>query len=419
VGSGVFGLLILLPQMFGFDTTSVQAYAFLLFVLVYVGLAFGILRFRLFGLDEWWVRIVTWLGALLLLVVLDLVFLLQLQFSASASLSLSLVICGLLWLPLRGFVSSRLLVRSDRTRPRTFKAVVDAALAAAPADQEARWRECLQTAFDPLRIEGASYEGRTPALADDGLALLLPAVGGLTALRLEYARGGRGLFTSRDRVAAEELLDMLRHALGSRDAYEEGVRVERARIARDMHDNVGAQLLRALHSRDEVRREGLLRETLADLRGIINDAANPHLTLEESLADLRYETSERLEAGGVALDWRVEEPGSGVPLSVKCAHALRPLVREAISNVLKHAGAVRVLVSIVWLRSSLVVTVEDDGAGFDPVAVAAGNGLANMRARAVAVDGSIEWQAGDRGRGTRVVLRLPFTEEPEVLCKES
>lgn len=414
VGSGVFALLVLLPQMFGFDTTAVQPYAFLLFVLVYVGLAFGILRFRLFGLDEWWVRIVTWLGALLLLVALDLVFLLQLQFSAGASLSLSLVVCGLLWLPLRGYLSSRMLGRREDDRPGLFKAVVGAALAPTADRREERWRDCLRLAFDPLRIEPAAREGEDAAMAEDGLALLLPAVGGLPSLRLEYARGGRGLFGPRDVAQAGELLGMLRHALESRDAYEQGVQVERARIARDMHDNVGAQLLRALHTREDGRRESLLRETLSDLRGIINDAANPNLSLEEALAELRYETAERLAAAGLELEWRVETGGAPSPFSAQVVHALRPLVREAVSNIVKHARARRVEVTVAPRPDGLSVAVEDDGTGFDFAAIKAGNGLANMRARVAALGGEIVWQPARGGAGVRVGLQLPWSHAKEV-----
>jgi signal transduction histidine kinase len=413
VGSGVFALLILLPQMFGFDTTAVQPYAFLLFVLVYVGLGFGILRFRLFGLDEWWVRIVTWLGALLLLVALDLVFLLQLQFSAGASLSLSLVVCGLLWLPLRGYLSSRMLGRREDDRPGLFKAVVGAALAPTADQREERWRDCLRLAFDPLRLEPAAHEGDGAGLAQDGLALLLQGVGGLPSLRLEYARGGRGLFGPRDVARADELLGMLRHALESRDAYEQGVRVERARIARDMHDNVGAQLLRALHTREDGRRESLLRETLSDLRGIINDASNPELSLEETLADLRYETAERLSTAGIELEWRVEGGGGQVPFSAKAVQALRSLVREAVSNIVKHARARRVEVAVSPCPDGLSVAVEDDGTGFDFGVTRAGNGLANMRARVTALGGKIAWRRARDGSGVRVELQLPWSGAKE------
>jgi signal transduction histidine kinase len=346
-------------------------------------------------------------------VALDLVFLLQLQFSAGASLSLSLVVCGLLWLPLRGYLSSRMLGRREDDRPGLFKAVVGAALAPAADQREERWRDCLRLAFDPLRLEPAVHEGDGAGLAQDGLALLLPGVGGLPSLRLEYARGGRGLFGPRDVARADELLGMLRHALESRDAYEQGVRVERARIARDMHDNVGAQLLRALHTREDGRRESLLRETLSDLRGIINDASNPERSLEESLADLRYETAERLSAAGIELEWRVEE-GGAPPFPAKAVQALRPLVREAVSNIVKHARARCVEVTIAPRADGLSVAVEDDGTGFDFAAIKAGNGLANMRARVAALGGDIVWQPARGGAGVRVGLQLPWSPAKEV-----
>lgn len=53
VGTSVFAIFILLPQTFGVDTSPIQGYAFLLFLLVYGGLAMGILRYRLFDLGDW------------------------------------------------------------------------------------------------------------------------------------------------------------------------------------------------------------------------------------------------------------------------------------------------------------------------------------------------------------------------------
>ncbi len=420
VVSGVFALVILLPQMFGFDTTGVQAYSFLLFVLVYVGLGFGILRYRLFGLDEWWAKIVTWMAAVALLVVLDLLFLLQLHLSSGMSLSLSLLICGLLWLPLRGAVSGWLLGRSGGDNGNAFKAVVDVALAPNPEDREALWRECLRGRFDPLRMEPAegagNGDGKEPVMDEVGQSLLMPAVGDLGALRLEYARGGRGLFTTRDVEAARELTGMLRHVIESRQAFARGVKVERVRIARDIHDSIGAQLLSALHSREEGRREEVLRGALADLRGIINDAANPELSVEEALGDLRYETSGRLAAGGVELDWRVEEEAAGggsvAAMPVRVLQTLRAVVREAASNVLKHARAKNVRVDIRREGDEWVVVIEDDGAGFDAAAVRRGNGLANMESRAAELGGTVAWSVGKGGVGACVMFRFPAQSHP-------
>jgi two-component system, NarL family, sensor histidine kinase DevS len=408
VGSGVFCMLILMPQMFGIDTSAVQGYAFLLFVLVYVGLAFGILRYRLFGLDEWWARIMTWMGALALLVVLDLLFLLQLQLSSGMSLSLSLLLCGLVWLPLRGYMSNRFLGRAKTDSANVFKAVVDVALTPRADEREVLWRKCLQEKFDPLRIEPAEGCTEDTVIEDSGLALVVPATGDIGALRMEYARGGRALFTAKDVQAAGELTGMLRHVIESRTSYEQGVKVERGRIARDIHDNIGAQLLSALHSREENKREEVLRGALADLRGIINDASNPDLSVEEALGDLRYETAGRLSAGGVELDWCVEDTAGAGGLPAKVLHVLRPLVREAASNILKHAGAKNVRVRIRREAQELVVSVEDDGKGFDPAAVRRGNGLANMEARLAAVGGRAGWTAGADGTGAKVGFHFPL-----------
>lgn len=410
-GSGVFGLFILLPQMFGVDTSALQGYAFLLFVPVYAGLAFGVLRFRLFGLDAWWARIMTWLALAALLVGLDLLFLFQLQLSEGMSLSLALLACGLLWLPLRGYLSERLLGRTRHDRQVAFRAVVDVALTPRPEERDELWLRCLRETFDPLRatpIDAVAASAK-PALEADGEALVLPAVGELGAVRLEHARGGRSLFSPRDAATAAELIDLLRHVMESRDAYERGVRVERGRIARDIHDNIGARLLSALHSREEPRREEALRGALADLRGIINDTTNPGLPPELALAELRHEAAERLEAAGASLEWMLGDGGEGdAPrLSARLLHALRPIIREAINNILKHARAAAVRVDIRATDAGVTVVIEDDGAGFPPDAVTRGHGLANMESRAAELGGRLTRGAGANGRGARVDIWFP------------
>ncbi|MFH1497112.1 MAG: ATP-binding protein [Verrucomicrobiota bacterium] len=408
VCSGVFGLLILMPQMFGFDTTGVQAYSFLLFLLVYVGLGFGILRYRLFGLDEWWARIITWMGAVALLVVLDLLFLLQVQLSSGLSLSLSLLICGVLWLPLRGWLAGRLLGRRGTGAQDAFRAVVDVALAPRAEDRDVLWRGCLRERFDALHADPAERTVAGPVLEDDGLAMSLPGVGDVGGVRLRFARGGRGLFSPRDLEAAQGLLGMLAHVIESRHAYERGVRVERDRIARDIHDNIGAQLLTALHAREEGRREETLRGALSDLRGIINDASNPNLDIEEALANLRHETADRVESAGLTLTWEVSDDCGGAAVPAKVLHVLRPLIRETVTNALKHARASRLVVAIRRQQAEMTVIVEDDGAGFDPAAVRRGHGLHNLQARAALIEGSASWSAGADGKGARATFILPL-----------
>jgi len=401
----VFGLLILAPQMFGVDTEAAEPYAFLMFLLTYGGLAVGIMRYRLFELGAWWGRIMAWTLALALLAALDMLFLVGLQLSAEISLSVALLICGLVWLPVRGWISERVLHRRRTDDRDVFEGLVQVGLSAQPQDQLAGWVEVLKRRFDPLRLDVAEPHEPT-GLGADGLALVTPALAGLPSLRLEYAHGGRALFSPADEEQARALTDMLRFVFDSRDSYERGVAGERKRIAGDIHDNLGATLLSALHSRDGERKDRYIRETLADLRSIVTEPTGPDAGLAETLAASRKEMSERLHARGLTLDWPLDAaPADGV--DSKVAQSLRAMLRELTNNILKHAQAQTVRVRLDADGPNLVLTVEDDGKGFDAATVAKGAGLDGLQDRAARHGGTVEWSGGAGDLGTRFTVRLP------------
>ena len=408
VGTGLFALFILLPQMFGVDTSGLQGFAFLLFLLVYGGLAFGILRYRLFDLDRWWTGAVLWMLAALALIGFDFLFLFVLHLSSEVSLALALLICGVLWLPLRGLIWSRLFGRREKSaKAARFRQVTDVALAPPGADRQARWQELLCGVFRPLGVDAHTLDGAV-ALDDDGLALLIPGTDGLAGLRLSYADGGRRLFGPRDIELAGELLEMLAGAAESRKSYETGVMTERGRIARDIHDNIGAQLMTALHSPAPERKDMVIRETLQGLRGIIDDSAAEAANWPEALADLRQETAERLHVVGLGLDWRVDEAMS-LPLDAQTLHTLRSILREAVTNTLRHADATTMNICVTERDGQLVLDIRDNGKGLHGGAQRDGNGLANMRARVEALSG--RFVVAGAGSGLRLDVAIPLGQD--------
>jgi signal transduction histidine kinase len=225
---------------------------------------------------------------------------------------------------------------------------------------------------------------------------------------LRYAAQGRRLFSSEDAKLATAALNMHRVVDQSHLAYERGVNVERDRISRDVHDNIGAQLLSALHAAEGSRKDALLRDALTDLRQIISDGFRSDFRLTDIFADLRAEMGDRLEAHGIAFDWNEAEfinwDQRRVPFLL--VNTLRSVLREATSNIIKHAGAGRVCVTLTQSGDMLEIKITDNGVGFDASAVVRGEGLNNMTERATSQGGTVSFSR--EGGLTGVHLRVPL-----------
>lgn len=192
----------------------------------------------------------------------------------------------------------------------------------------------------------------------------------------------------------------------ARSAYDRGVTAERSRIAQDIHDNIGAQLLTALHAPGGERKNELIRETIGDLRDVIRNADAESQSLEALLADLRIETADRVELAGLTLQWHGDDPLTTTPPPRDTLRALRALVREAVSNALRHAEAGSMTITVSFEPQWLALDIVDDGKGFDPAMVREGHGLGNIRGRIAQVGGSFALTT--TADGTRISARLPL-----------
>lgn len=404
VGGGAFVATVIAPVVLGIGPLMSQGQAFLFFLLIYVGVALGVGRFQLFQLDEWAFRILFYVFGVVLLLVIDAALILTIVDERAPAFALSLLIVALVWLPLRDTLARISLRRHEPERSRLFRQVMDLALSPPGHAQQARWRELLEDLFNPLAAQPCDPVA-APALLDDGLGLVVPGCRDLPGFRLDHASAGRRLFSTRDLDLAAEVSAMLASALDSRESYEKGVVEERMRIARDIHDNIGVQLMGALHSREAERKDTLIRETLTDLRDIINNASNPDLSLDEMLADLRSQISEHLFAAGVRMKWDVANADPAIlPLTV--AHTVRSVIREAVQNALRHGRPGMIEVGVRRDGPTIRLTVHDDGPGFDPATFQPGNGLANMQGRVVSLGGTFTIASG--AEGTRIDARLPL-----------
>ncbi len=86
------------------------------------------------------------------------------------------------------------------------------------------------------------------------------------------------------------------------------------------------------------------------------------------------------------------------------------IVQEQFNNILKHAKAVHVHISLSVKRNNLNLHINDDGIGFDETKKAAGIGLRNMRSRVKLYNGSIHITSA-AGKGTKLDLSIPITNK--------
>jgi signal transduction histidine kinase/streptogramin lyase len=199
---------------------------------------------------------------------------------------------------------------------------------------------------------------------------------------------------------------------------------ERARIARDIHDDLGSRLTEVELLIDQAQRapattpDGNMRQISSTVRRVgesldeIVWAINPrHDTLPHLINYLGQCAIEFLETAGVRcrVDLPDEPPDDAVLPEVR--HNLFLAAKEALNNVARHAQATEVWLRVSLSGGSLNVAIEDNGKGFSGNSSdACADGLRNMRQRMEAVGGRLRIESGP-GDGTRVLLTLPWPPE--------
>jgi signal transduction histidine kinase/ligand-binding sensor domain-containing protein len=205
---------------------------------------------------------------------------------------------------------------------------------------------------------------------------------------------------------------------------------DRARIARDIHDSLGAGLAQMAMLSDVMRRgsgdattagavgrpqldealDEMFRSAQSLTRAVdeIVWAVNPaNDTLRRLFTFLAHDVEELARSGDLELSIEVEDdaPDVGLPSTVR--HHLCMLVREAVANVLKHAHATTLGVSLQYHDNAIEISIADDGCGFTPTEPARDghDGLANMRTRVDELGGSLSIDSSP-GSGTRVAIHV-------------
>ena len=405
-GSGIFLALVAVPAIAGADTSSLQAYAFAFLPLQSAGLALGIARYRLFDLEVWWFRAVMLVVGGFAVVALDVIFAVAMRFEASAALAASLIVAGWMYFPARQWLMSRLLSGARRLRVDDVPALLRDVLAPNAYAVSELLPEALRQLFAPLALQPLPPPPLNEVtIGDDGLALRVPGIGAEPAWEARFPGAGQRLFTRRDVQVASAVREVLDRVAAYQVAVERSVEQERARVAQDLHDDIGARLLTLLH-RSEGEAAQAIREVLASLRLTVYGLGARPKAITHCLAEWRAEAGERCEASGVQLDWREQAPLCTLSLDAPQQLNLVRVLREAISNALRHAHPRRLEVSLAATPRGLEIEVRNDGATAPPEQWRSGLGLRGMDHRMQRLGGSLSLR-GEEG-WTIVTIHLPL-----------
>ena len=369
----------------------------------------------------------------MLLLLLDAALVWLLDWSNTVALGVALLTVGFVYLPLRAWLQGKLLRRAELPRSELFARAMGVAFAADSVQRQNRWQDLLDKIYQPLRMEvfrAASStsmpagigDGQQVKILDSGASLYVPSVADLAPLQLFQAYEGKGLFSPQQAQLAERLVDLLEQAQASRQAYERGVQAERLRVAQDLHDDIGAHLLTAIHRADPNLRP-LLQDTLNDVRSIAQGLADTGSNLEVLLPEMRHEAIRRCEAAGVELDWPPEQtaqllahcpcPEGGEQLDYRARRVLVSVLREGVSNALKHAAPSVIAVRYRFLpqQQCLQLDIYDNGCGFNAERLhGQGMGIHNLLMRVQRIGGQLsclDTQEYGLSQGGLLRLTLP------------
>ena len=240
---------------------------------------------------------------------------------------------------------------------------------------------------------------------------------------------GAGLWIARVKLREKDLINQQQRAemeLKSMKSLIDGQEKERNRVAKDLHDGLGAHLssiklfIESQKDKYEPGIQGKLLEPLAknideaclETRNISHDLRPFALKFgfSAALGDLVKKAQIALPEVEVVFDTYGDEPQIGEEIALMVYR----VVQEILNNAAKYAKAKQISVQIFYEPSQISINVEDDGQGFDLHVVKEGNGLGNIRSRIDYLGGQVIWQSAPN-QGTAVLISIPIGNLPESL----
>ena len=205
-----------------------------------------------------------------------------------------------------------------------------------------------------------------------------------------------------------------------------GLERVRTRIATDLHDDIGSNLsvvaglsevLRQqiggvdLHISEQLSVIAKVSQRSVDAMSDIVWAVNPQKDhLRDLVQRMRRFASDAFSARNIQLVFESPDPDQNIRLGAETRRQVFLIFKESVNNAARHSGCDQARVKLTVTNGTLAFSVGDNGSGFDPDSVEAGEGLFSMRQRAKKI-GSELVITSSAGTGTTVLLKAPLIEK--------
>lgn len=223
---------------------------------------------------------------------------------------------------------------------------------------------------------------------------------------------------SRKKLLSQEILTLQKEKeLETFKAAMEAREQERQRIAREMHDDLGAGLTTILYQASSLKASGKADDSQLDkicetsatlvsqMRDIVWAMNYENDTLDTLVAYIRHQGGSMLSQNDINYEINVPDEIPDIAVRGEQRRNIYLATREALHNVIKHANATKVKMDIT-VADSLEINIADDGKGISVVDNAWGNGLKNMEARMRQSGGSFSYSSTEPGTLIRLALPL-------------
>ncbi len=383
-------------------------------MLMFVGVALGTLKYKLFEVHKYWWKAVTWILGGTLVVLMDILLVAQFKFEQNQALPLALLLAGWVYFPVRQFLFEHFVTSRESKVDNHVGQLIDEFGPAKTAPVfEAKFVEFLKSVFksdEVTQVNGKPSEGSF--ITENGLGINVPNLSQTGSLTLYGKSGGTQLFSLNDAATADSFVKLIRNLKDIRFQEQEILTQEKGRIVRDLHDDVGGRLLSLIYKAPDSKMEDEARATLTALKEsmiVIEDSEA--VDLELAWEQMVSESSGRLLEVDRSLRSTHNLKEKKLTVSTRQYVNLKRIVQELMNNVIKHGEPGECKISLNAKTDwQIEINCENKAKPKGADDLLNGRGIGNIRKRLEEIGGHVRFDWSGNVFVARIEFQLPANQ---------